>query len=527
MPEDLNAFYERTLFHLCWLDPSTAVSNERLVYRILIFIAFSGRPVTIAEAAEFAIIEDPATEIDIEDRFEDPMSILPLVGTLVTLQDSILTLAHKSVKDFLESPRARWGSLQMGEFLGMSGGPDDIGTVADTFIAQRCLGYLTQSHLSARQMMATGIVKDPNTMYLGRLQRANPLLDYAARMWPYHLRDSIVQQSTRDDMRKALQLNLKKGQPNLWQGWLFLQRVDIWERQVWLAGFLCECYIRASLVVGWTNNFWHCRQNYRVTSNATSESSPGESDKLESTHDMSSKTVLGPRSRQFFDLALLFLEIGFQKTLYSQRWKAMEEIRTSGDIQLYIENFQKTCKEVIPRMGEGYHQAVAECLQLVMHKDIEGPYARPIFQTQSHMIESILQPLRSSASSGFRRSRGIWTYKSTDIKKLHAKVEEHQNSHRFSAPTAGISNPMSSFSPFSRTHRPDGSVKSFVGGIGGGQGAVSCPRCKTVFPSQEALTSHGTKNNGYCQTCRVCLPNESLTEHHKRHNYGDSRWSCM
>ena len=116
MSEDLDAVYERTLFQLYWLSPGTAISNGRLIYSILLFLASSGRSVTVAEVAKFAIVEEVGEDVEPDNRFEDLMSILPLLGNLVNVQDFILSLSHKSIKDFLESPRARRGSLQMGLF---------------------------------------------------------------------------------------------------------------------------------------------------------------------------------------------------------------------------------------------------------------------------------------------------------------------------------------------------------------------------------------------------------------------------
>lgn len=248
------------------------------------------------------------------------MSILTFLGTLVSSQDSILTLAHKSVKDFLESPRAQSGPLQMGPFLerhiGNAVEPGVIGHAADDFIARDCLGYLSIPHVTARQMMAIDIMKDPNTSYLGRLNKADPLLDYAARMWPFHLREAGSQQNSRYFLHDALQSN-HRGQATLWQGWLFLQPADIWERQLQLASFLCECFIRASLLDGWANNFWYSRQMYRVVNLPSIHVEAGKPIEIDSVPSKNNQAVLGPVSRQCFDLAILLLEVGLQRPLYS------------------------------------------------------------------------------------------------------------------------------------------------------------------------------------------------------------------
>ena len=528
MPEDLNASYERTLLQLCSFDASTTLSNERLVFRILIFVAFSGRPVTVEEVAEFAVIENSAEKIEPDDRFEDPLSVLAFVGSLISMQDSIMTLAHKSVKDFLESPRALYGPLQLGLFLGIPSGLNTarIGTAADIYIAQKCLGYLALPHTPARQRMLTGDVKDPNITYLGILQRENQLLDYAASMWPYHVREPISQQRTRLEMDNALRFNCESRMPTIWQGWLFLQRADIWERQLKLASYLCECFIRSSLMDGWANNFWYYRQCYRVTNT----SSPAiQTDGEGSARDTLLQTSIGQRSKQFHDLALLLLEIAFQKPMYVHVQVEMQSLGTIDDVKAYVKQLKDISKDVIPRMGEGYHEAVFECLELVMHKDTEGFGVRPLFQMQSHIIDTILQPLRSSASSGFRHSRGK-AFDPMSMKNLYtniAKFEAEEASHRFSDSSVlrnSGAKPLSN--SFYRTHGPDGSLRKTSDAQNGGQTTVACRYCKMGFPSEHGLTSHKTRSDGFCSECRICLPSISRSEHDKYyHSTYDLRWS--
>ena len=71
VPEDLHVTYERTLLQLCSFHPGTALSN-RLVFRTLLFVALSGRPVTAAEATEFTVIENAADIIKDAARFDNP-----------------------------------------------------------------------------------------------------------------------------------------------------------------------------------------------------------------------------------------------------------------------------------------------------------------------------------------------------------------------------------------------------------------------------------------------------------------------
>ena len=458
MPEDLYSSYERTLIHLCQLDQTTSVSNGELVYRILLFVTFSGRPVTVAEAAEFAVIEGSRKQTNVDNRFEDPMAILTFLGTLVSTQDSILTLAHKSVKDFLESPRAQSGPLQIGLFLERHNQcalePDMIGHAADIFIARGCLSYLSRPHLTARQMSFTGVMKDPNTSYLGRLNKANPLLDYAARMWLFHLREPLSQHNARYFLYDAMQSN-DQGQPTLWQGWLFLQPADIWERQLQLAGFLCECFIRSSLLDGWANNFWYFRQTYRVINSPSMNVEPEKPCEIDSLPSKNIKPVLGPVSRQYLDLAVLLLEVGLQRPLYSQHQEELFATSRTSTVNTYIKRLEQLSKSVIPRMGEGYHTAVYGCMQHIVVGEEDPLDARPMFEKQTEAMDTILQPLRSSAASGFRRSQGVgWINGAT--KNLLIKTQPNSQGPSWLRDLENASVPKEN--QFSRTHRSDGTM---------------------------------------------------------------------
>ena len=530
MPEDLYTSYERILLQLSFFDPGTAISNERLVFRILVFVAFSGRPVTVAEAAEFAIIENSADKIQEEDRFDDPIAVLPFVGSLVSVQNQILTLSHKSVKDFLESPRARHGPLQLGKFLGITGVPDDTSIAADIYIAQKCLGYLALPQPSAREAKLSSEVKDPNMTYLLSLQKENPLLDYAASTWPYHIRANTAQRKTRVEMEYALRLNAPNRPPNLWQGWLFLQRADIWEQQLRLVILLCDCFIRSTLVDGWANNFWHFRQKYRVGKAPKKDAIASKT--VVHQCDGASKIPLALRSKQFDDLAVLLLEVAFQKSLYSQHQVEMMKVQTVAEMKTYMNFLHKRSKEVIPRMGAGYHAAISECLNLVVHREVEGPNARPIFDVQRNVIDMVLQPLRSSASSGFRISRGIRSFKAADVSSLFAKVETDEASYRFSVPLTAFEKLSSALDPranaFSRTHGPDGSLRKPVALPKLDQSTTTCGECKKVFSSVKEMERHKAEKRGYCPTCRVCLSSGSWEEHDSRYHRvepKDVRWS--
>jgi hypothetical protein len=70
---------------------------------MLHFIALGARPITLDEVTEYAIVEDGLVLVTSEHRFADCNHVLQLCGNLVSVQDNILNLAHKSIKDFLLS----------------------------------------------------------------------------------------------------------------------------------------------------------------------------------------------------------------------------------------------------------------------------------------------------------------------------------------------------------------------------------------------------------------------------------------
>ena len=93
LPVDIFKTYSRTI-------ASFEHSGERsLAARILMFVCYSARPVTIAEVAEFAILEDGMTSTDPQDRLEDFAAILAPLSSLFDIRGEVLTLSHKSVQN--------------------------------------------------------------------------------------------------------------------------------------------------------------------------------------------------------------------------------------------------------------------------------------------------------------------------------------------------------------------------------------------------------------------------------------------
>jgi hypothetical protein len=117
LPQTLDQTYERIL---------SAISKEYSEYamRILQWLTFSARPLSVEEIAEVAAINverDPA--FDRDEVLEDPLEALNICSSLVTITTSkvdgrvgsaqqIIALAHYSVQEYLVSDRIKQGSAQ-------------------------------------------------------------------------------------------------------------------------------------------------------------------------------------------------------------------------------------------------------------------------------------------------------------------------------------------------------------------------------------------------------------------------------
>jgi ankyrin repeat protein len=144
LPQTLDQTYDRIL---------TAIREEDRVYamRILQWLTFSERPLTIEEVAEVAAIDIKGEPIfDRDEVLTDPLEALDICSSLITVTGSaekevddfgrladarILSLAHYSVQEYLVSDRIKLGPakqyhMQEGE--------------SHEEITKGCIGYLTQ-----------------------------------------------------------------------------------------------------------------------------------------------------------------------------------------------------------------------------------------------------------------------------------------------------------------------------------------------------------------------------------------------
>jgi hypothetical protein len=115
LPQTLDQTYDRIL---------TAISEEDCEYamRILQWLTFSARPLSVEEVAEVVAIDvarDPA--FDRDEVLEDPLEALNICSSLVTVTTNkaegrsrpaqrIIALAHYSVQEYLVSDRIKQGA---------------------------------------------------------------------------------------------------------------------------------------------------------------------------------------------------------------------------------------------------------------------------------------------------------------------------------------------------------------------------------------------------------------------------------
>ncbi len=143
-------------------------------FKILQWLVFSVRPLSIQEAAEIlAIDEEGERGFDPEYRLEDPRDILTICSSLVTITIAKndhnedyeeLRLAHYSVKEYLISDRVSHGPASK----------YDIAIEPDKSIAQICLLYLLY-------------FSEPSLLTYD-MHAKFPLLGYAVENWTLHAR---------------------------------------------------------------------------------------------------------------------------------------------------------------------------------------------------------------------------------------------------------------------------------------------------------------------------------------------------
>jgi hypothetical protein len=147
--------------------------------RVLRWLTFAERPLTIDEIAEIAAIDvDRDTQYDEEEVLEDPMEGLDICSSLVSISTDmgdrrlgssrqVAMLAHYSVKEYFLSDRIRAGNASRYSMQH---------TLCHGILARFCLGYLEQIIHSDSRLIETLLEEK--------------LAHYCAEYWMKHARQA-------------------------------------------------------------------------------------------------------------------------------------------------------------------------------------------------------------------------------------------------------------------------------------------------------------------------------------------------
>jgi hypothetical protein len=140
---------------------------------ILQWLAFSERPLTLAEVAEAAVLRPGDDPTDPDDRFFDPSHVLQICRSLISLsrekldicgvrtESDVVRFAHFSVQEYLTSDRSASFSISA--------------TSAHSYIGESCLSCLLQLDVLGLQLLEQEL-------------DYNPLLSYSAEHWFRHVK---------------------------------------------------------------------------------------------------------------------------------------------------------------------------------------------------------------------------------------------------------------------------------------------------------------------------------------------------
>jgi ankyrin repeat domain-containing protein 50 len=159
LPEDLNDIYNGTMDRICTQDRD----DVRLAKRILSWISYALRPLSVREIQHALATSPGDTELDEEALLDEDLLISVCAGIVTIDQKSrIIRLVHYTAQEYFEHARVN-------QF-----------PAAQTEIALICLTYLSFD------AFAEGYCHNDREMEI-RLHKY-PLLEYAAQYWGEHVR---------------------------------------------------------------------------------------------------------------------------------------------------------------------------------------------------------------------------------------------------------------------------------------------------------------------------------------------------
>ena len=150
LPRGLHSLYQELL--------DTALKNgdedNQTIIQMLSFVAVSRRPLSVAELSEACQLYHDEDE---ESRLRFTQEDIEMCRLMIIVQDGIVRLLHKSVRDFL---------------IDSGGGSPINDLTAHATLANRCISHVLYCCRSVKDM--------------GNWELENEFLDYAVLYWPEH-----------------------------------------------------------------------------------------------------------------------------------------------------------------------------------------------------------------------------------------------------------------------------------------------------------------------------------------------------
>jgi hypothetical protein len=196
LPKTLDETYERILLRLS----TEAEDNIVLLRRILAFVAFARRPMTVEELAKAVVVEIRGKKFDDDAAFFDSEDLLSLCHPLIDRSPStgLLGFVHYSIQEFLLSKRLSnaQGAIKMFALDAKS---------CHTEIAGLCLTFVGFDDFTDGPCQTFNEFQERKEKY--------KFLAYAATYWPYHIQHKDVETAVFDLMLSLLipQKNPKLG----------------------------------------------------------------------------------------------------------------------------------------------------------------------------------------------------------------------------------------------------------------------------------------------------------------------------
>ncbi|KAF8528316.1 hypothetical protein JB92DRAFT_2666721, partial [Gautieria morchelliformis] len=208
LPKTLYETYDKILLNIEEDDSQSAL-------KVLQWLAFSVCPISLAETVEILAMNPNAAGACLfnpEERLLNPREVLIICSSLVTISEEEIDgrylgttnleqvrLAHFSVKEYLTSGHVRGGRASIFYFNQH---------MANTFIAESCLGYLLQLDQT---------FCDHGTGHLNY-----PLYQYAAEHWTHHAQST----GCSSDTLQRLIMALLRNKDTMYTNWIKLHDPD-------------------------------------------------------------------------------------------------------------------------------------------------------------------------------------------------------------------------------------------------------------------------------------------------------------